>query len=81
MVSWRMRFAPRHLRRPAVLIALALIGCGGANRLETGYAYRPLGSNVDERRAFYANRFSAEARRAAQAEDGPQRQPAGPRAR
>lgn len=40
-------------------------GCKGANRLETGYEIRPLNASPTEIRAFYAERFTPEARAAA----------------
>jgi len=39
-------------------------GCGGPQKLETGYQFTPLGASPAERRAFYAGPFSAEAREA-----------------
>ena len=45
---------------------LLLGGCGGSNRLETGYRYSPLGATAIERRAFYADRYSPEAIRSEQ---------------
>ncbi len=61
----------RPLRQVALAAALllgglAIIGCGGANRLETGYAYTPLRATEVQRRAFYADPYSGEAQRAAQ---------------
>lgn len=53
--------------KPAVLLALfvvaALGGCG-SDRLETGYAYTPLGDSTAKRRGYYADPFSPEARAA-----------------
>ena len=73
-------------RRNVTLAAVALIGLIGAaslagcgeQRLESGYAYRPLNSSLVERRAFYVDPYSLEARRA-EAEAGPDRSPAGGR--
>lgn len=44
--------------------ALVLAGCsaGSGGRLETGYRYRPLNSTSVERRAFYSDPYSVEAR-------------------
>ncbi len=62
-----------HHRRPAALagglLAIALcgllVGCtSNGGRLETGYRYRPIGATTFERRAFYTDRFSVEARQA-----------------
>ena len=74
--------APSRRRRTALLAAVAapaavsLIGCGQAGRLETGYKIRPLGSNLEQRRAFYADPYSREALQAEAAEaQGTQRTP------
>ncbi len=48
----------------ASLIATALAGCSSGNKLETGYAYRPLSASPAEIRGFYAERFTPEARAA-----------------
>ena len=57
-------------RRPRLLAAAtattalcAAAGCT-SNKLESGYAYRPLNSSTVERRAFYADPYSLDARRA-----------------
>lgn len=47
-----------------VCSTFALAGCRPSNQLETGYRYTPLGSTESQRRAFYADPFSADARRA-----------------
>ncbi len=39
-------------------------GCRSSHTLETGYKYQPLNSTTVERRAFYADPYSIEARRA-----------------
>ncbi|HEX8323979.1 MAG TPA: hypothetical protein VF595_08695 [Tepidisphaeraceae bacterium] len=49
-----------------LVLAAALGGCG-SDKLETGYAYTPLGDSSAKRRGYYADPFSPEAR-AAQAE-------------
>lgn len=56
-----------------------LIGCSA--KLETGYEPRKIGSNETERRGFYAQPFSPEAREAEQGQqfDTDARRPAGPR--
>jgi hypothetical protein len=41
-----------------------LAGCTSANKLETGYTYRPLSASPAEIRGFYAERFTPEARAA-----------------
>jgi hypothetical protein len=47
-----------------VTTILALVGCN-ANKLETGYEYRPLGvASKSQEKAFFANPFSPEARAA-----------------
>ena len=46
-----------------LIVLLSVVGCG-AQELESGYAYRPLNSSTVERRAFYADPYSLEARRA-----------------
>ena len=59
-------------------------GCGLANsgRLETGYAYRPLGDTESERRAYYTDAYSLEALEARQSQDQDRRvSPMGPRGR
>ena len=81
--------APSRRRRTVLLAAVAapavvsLIGCGQAGRLETGYKIRPLGSNLEQRRAFYADPYSREALQAeAAAADSGSRTPSragGPR--
>jgi hypothetical protein len=49
----------------AGLLVMLLGGAGCADhRLETGYRYRPLNSSAIERRAFYADPYSIEARQA-----------------
>ena len=58
----RSRFAAA-LAALAVLPSLALTGCRGGT-LESGYAYRPLDSTTVERRGFYADAYSLDARRA-----------------
>ena len=51
----------------ALGLLLIVPGCGGGpHRLETGYEYQPLNSTPVERRAFYADPHSIEARRAEQ---------------
>ena len=48
----------RNVARAALLvIPLAGIGCG-TGKLETGYAYRPLGASDAERRAYYTPRYT-----------------------
>jgi hypothetical protein len=52
----------------ASLLALGMTvvfgaGCG-TQKLETGYAYTPLGDSPTKRRGYYADPFSPEARRA-----------------
>lgn len=57
----------RALAAPAILVGaagLALAGCSRNHTLETGYQYQPLNSSSIERRAFYADPYSIEARRA-----------------
>ena len=63
--------APQTLRRArplqralAGLGILIVSGCGASNELETGYAFQPLNSTAVERRAFYADPYSLEARKA-----------------
>ena len=60
-------------RRSLVLSALAALLCAGLlplgckskpKTLETGYRYDPLNSTTVQRRAFYADPYSVEARRA-----------------
>ena len=51
-----------------MLSLLALGGCG-SNKLETGYAFTPLGDSPTKQRGYYADPFSPEAR-AAQSERG-----------
>jgi hypothetical protein len=50
----------------ATLLASGLLaGCSNKPReLETGYRYEPLNSTTVQRRAFYADPYSIEARRA-----------------
>ncbi len=50
----------------AAILLPNLAGCSD-NKLETGYAYTPLGDSNSKRRGYYADPFSPEAR-AAQAE-------------
>ena len=62
------RVPPFVRRRPAGIVAatgfvLAVAGCS-THELESGYAYRPLNSSTVERRAFYADPYSLDARRA-----------------
>ncbi len=45
------------------VLSFSLIGC--SDKLETGYKPRPLGASGIERRGFYADQFSPEAREAA----------------
>jgi hypothetical protein len=47
---------------------LTTVGCG-SNKLETGYAYTPLGSTPTQRRAYYAGPFTPEAREALRSGD------------
>ena len=57
----------RGLALGGALVALHVAtgcGTGSGGRLETGYRYRPLNSTVVERRAFYADPYSVEARMA-----------------
>ncbi len=63
-----MRFRTRSFLALAVL--LATVGCS-SNKLETGYAYTPLGSTPSQRRAYYAGPFSPEAREALRSGDAP----------
>ena len=60
---------PRRRRLPLAACCLAVLvatlGCGGPNRLETGYVYTPLNTSPVEQRAFYADPYSGEAQRAA----------------
>lgn len=65
----------RQAARAATLIvaALALVGVGSAaagcsSKLETGYKPRLLGSSAETRRGFYAQPFTAEAKKAKQYE-------------
>ncbi|MGN6504594.1 MAG: hypothetical protein ACTHM6_03425 [Tepidisphaeraceae bacterium] len=47
----------------ATLCGLTLVSGGcGSNKLETGYAYTPLGDSSAKRRSYYADPFSPEAR-------------------
>lgn len=46
-------------------LAAAGGGCSRSNKLETGYEIRPLNASPTEIRAFYAERFTPEARAAA----------------
>ena len=52
------------MKRPLLLLSLLLVaplaGCG-SNKLETGYAYTPLGDSSAKRRGYYADPFSPEA--------------------
>lgn len=53
------------------LSGLILVGgCGTKQRLETGYAYRPLNSSDGERRAYYLDTYSIEAVTARSAGNG-----------
>lgn len=58
---------PASILVAALLVSLPLAGflagCE-SHRLETGYEYQPLNSSSVERRAFYADPYSLEARRA-----------------
>lgn len=47
------------------VLAGGLAGCTSGNKLETGYAVRPLSATPTEIRGFYAERFTPEARAAA----------------
>ena len=61
-----------------VVGATALAGCGSSqHRLETGYEYQPLNSTSIERRAYYADPYSIEARQA-EAERRQKRSPNNP---
>jgi len=52
---------------PALFSLLSLTGLGcGTGKLETGYAYRPLGASDAERRAFYTPRYTRAAAMAEQ---------------
>lgn len=55
-----------------VLALVMLVGAAGCadRRLETGYGYRPLNSSPIERRAFYADPYSIEARQAEAEQSG-----------
>jgi hypothetical protein len=54
--------------KPAMLLVAALMLMGGlgceSDKLETGYAYTPLGDSSSKRRGYYADPFSPEARAA-----------------
>lgn len=57
----------RFLVGAGILVAFVTIagpGCSPSNQLETGYRYTPLSSTESQRRAFYADPYSADARRA-----------------
>ena len=47
-----------------IILGLLLAGGCGGSKLETGYAYTPLGASPTVRRGFYADPFSPEAREA-----------------
>jgi hypothetical protein len=48
-------------------IGLCVTGSGcGSGKLETGYAYTPLGDSPNKRRSYYADPFTPEARAAQQ---------------
>jgi len=49
----------------AAMVCSAGIGCE-SGKLETGYAYTPLGDSPSKRRSYYADPFSPEARTAQQ---------------
>jgi hypothetical protein len=54
------------MRRTMLLMGLMfLLGCG-EKKLETGYAYTPLGDSPTKRRSYYADPFSPESRAAQQ---------------
>lgn len=55
----------------APVLALVGISAGCSSALETGYAYRPLGSTSTERRGYYASPFTPEAAAAAQSRSDP----------
>jgi hypothetical protein len=63
LVTRTMTRTTSHLTRRVVRTALVLLplagpgGCG-TGKLETGYAYRPLGASDAERRAFYSPRYT-----------------------
>jgi hypothetical protein len=79
MPSLRLFSRPR--LRPAGFVALLvvpLVGCGyEPNRLSTGYRYRPLNASELDRRAFYADRYSFEAREAQMSSSSDDRSPIG----
>jgi hypothetical protein len=55
------------MRRLLVIASLFAVGFNagcGQQKLETGYAYTPLGDSPTKRRGYYADPFSPEARRA-----------------
>lgn len=59
------RLAGGALAYAAIVVALLAGGCGSkTHTLESGYVYEPLNSTSVERRAFYADPYSIEARRA-----------------
>ncbi|HEV2295886.1 MAG TPA: hypothetical protein VGR35_18715 [Tepidisphaeraceae bacterium] len=55
--------------RSTLLVVAAVLVTGCANKLETGYEPRTIGSNEAERRGYYAAPFSKEAREARQRSD------------
>ena len=65
-------------RGPLLLVVLPglVLGCG-SQQLETGYRYRPLNSTTVERRAFYADPYSLEARQAEAERDAVDSAPGG----
>ena len=63
--SWTL-FSTRRLAVVGLIAVAGLsIGCG-SGKLETGYAYTPLGDSPTKRRSYYADPFSPEARVAQQ---------------
>jgi hypothetical protein len=62
-----MATSARRIAAVASTLLLVSLGSGGCgqNKLETGYAYTPLGQSTStQRRAYFANPFSPEARAA-----------------
>ena len=51
--------------RLTCLLVILITAAGCSDRLETGYKPRPLGASGTERRGYYADPFSPEAREAA----------------
>ena len=59
-------------RRVLIITLLSFAACNtgcGSRKLETGYAYAPLGASPVQRRAYYAGAYSPEARNAMMSQD------------